>query len=89
MAPPYGLTYTAKALQTLEGLPAKLRRQTAEKISRLANDPKPPGCKLLHGVQDGDDPVYRIRQGDYRVLYVPKESEVVILDIDHRKDVYR
>lgn len=89
MVPPYGLSYTEKALQALERLHPKLRRQVAEKIARLANDPKPPGCKQLHGVQEGDDPVYRIRQGDYRVLYVPRETEVVILDIDHRKDIYR
>ena len=56
-------------------------------------NPKPPGCKQLHNVQDKDDPVYRIRSGDYRVLYVVRESTkepaVVILDIGHRKDVYR
>lgn len=88
MVPPYGFLYTDKALQLLESLPPKIRRQIAKKIARLANDPKPPGCKRLHGVEEGNDPVYRIRQGDYRVLYVVREP-ILILDIDHRKDVYR
>ncbi|CAN5706212.1 hypothetical protein BH23GEM1_BH23GEM1_00570 [soil metagenome] len=39
-------------------------------------------------MQDGTEQVYRIRQGDYRVLYVVRETTIVILDINHRKDVY-
>lgn len=73
----------------LEGLSKKHQRQVVEKIDRLAFDTRPPGCKLVHGVQDGENPVYRIRSGDYRVLYVVRESVIVILDTDHRKDIYR
>jgi mRNA interferase RelE/StbE len=42
-------------------------------------------------MRDGDEPVYRIRSGDYRVVYAVRSdpNEVVILDIGHRKDVYR
>jgi len=58
----------------------------------LSQEPKPPGCKLVRGMVDEGEPVYRIRQGDYRALYVVREPlvkpAVVILDIDHRKDVY-
>jgi hypothetical protein len=46
----------------------------------------------LHDVATGEgDPVYRERSGDYRILYVVRSNpdEVLILDIDHRKDVYR
>ena len=89
MAPSYEFAYTEKALGFLQGLSTKHRQQVTQKIARLANDSKPPGCKQLHNVQDGDDPVYRIRSGDYRVLYVVREPTIVILDIDHRKDVYR
>jgi mRNA-degrading endonuclease RelE of RelBE toxin-antitoxin system len=38
---------------------------------------------------DGDCPVYRVRQGDYRILYSVRPIIIVILDIGHRKDVYR
>jgi mRNA-degrading endonuclease RelE of RelBE toxin-antitoxin system len=52
-------------------------------------NPTPPGCKRLIGVMDGDCPVYRVRQGDYRILYSVRPIIIVILDIGHRKDVYR
>lgn len=89
MAQRYELAYTETALAFLEGLNLKYRRQIVAKIERLATEIRPPGCKLVQGVKDGENPVYRIRQGDYRVLYVVRESAVVILDIDHRKDIYR
>jgi mRNA-degrading endonuclease RelE of RelBE toxin-antitoxin system len=87
--PPLEIAYAKDALAFLEGLPKKQRQQIVQKISRLATDPEPPGSKKLEGVQDGSDPVRRIRQGDYRMLYVVRPPTIVILDIDHRKDVYR
>jgi len=85
----YTLSYSEAALAFLPTLPPKLRRQVTEKIRRLSTDIRPPGCKLVQGVVDGDQPVYRIRQGDHRVLYVVRDSVVIVLDIDHRKDIYR
>jgi len=87
--PFYTLSVTEGALAFLQTLPQKFRRQIIGKIDRLATETRPPGCKLVQGVTDGNLPVYRIRQGDYRVLYVVRESTVIILDIDHRKDIYR
>jgi mRNA-degrading endonuclease RelE of RelBE toxin-antitoxin system len=55
----------------------------------VAHRPTPPGSKKLQGVMDGENPVYRARQGDYRILYSVRGVIIVILDIDHRKDVYR
>jgi mRNA-degrading endonuclease RelE of RelBE toxin-antitoxin system len=85
----YTVSYSEAALEYLATLPPKLRRQIAGKIDRLTGNTRPPGCKLVQGVSDGDQPVYRIRQGNYRALYVVRDTTVVILDIDHRKDVYR
>ena len=88
--PPREVVYTESALAFLEGLPKKLQKQIIGKVARLAADPKPPGSKVVRGAtrEDGE-PVYRIRQGDYRVLYVADESVVTVLDIGHRKDIYR
>jgi mRNA interferase RelE/StbE len=69
--------------------PGKLRAQVTKKAKALISDPHPQGCKKLVGWKDGDDPVWRIRSGDYRVLYIVREFEVIILDIGHRKDVYK
>lgn len=70
--------------------PKKVRQQIANKISTLAQNPTPPGCCKVQGMTDGSGDVYRIRSGDYRALYaIHGDSEVVVLDIGHRKDVYR
>lgn len=87
--PPREVAYTKTALVFLEGLPKKQRRQIIEKISRLAADPCPPGSKQLQNVEHEGVPVRRIRQGACRVLYVERVADVLVLDIDYRKDVYR
>ncbi len=57
-----------------------------KRLTSLGDNPRPPGVKKLHG-REG----YRIRIGDYRILYVINESEkkVEIVSIAHRKEVYR
>jgi mRNA interferase RelE/StbE len=88
----YGFAYTDAALEFLEGsVQAKFRGQVKRKIQKLALDPNPPGCKKMDGYGDGEECVYRIRSGDYRILYVVRSNpdEIVVLDIDHRKDIYR
>ena len=88
----YGFAYTEAALKYLEtAVPVKIRGQIKRRIESLASNPTPPRSKKLHGIMDGDDPVRRVRQGDYRILYVVKNNpkQIIVLDIGHRKDVYR
>jgi mRNA interferase RelE/StbE len=85
----YEFAYTDQSLAYLRTLTKKLRRQIVFKIEALAENPRPRGCKKLRGVGPGDEDVFRVRSGDYRVLYVVRGMTIVILDIDHRKDVYR
>jgi len=90
MALLYGFAYTETALSFLESsVPVKVRGQIKRRIESLSANPQPPGCKKLLGIMDGDNPVYRVRQGDYRILYSVRPIIIVILDIGHRKDVYR
>lgn len=87
-----GIAYSETALKALAAVePKKVRQQIKNRIDTLASDPKPPGStKILGSLADGFDEVYRVRQGDHRVLYaIQGESMIVILDIGHRKDVYR
>lgn len=90
---PYiGFAFTDAALDFLGTLPPKIRRQVIKKAKALHTAPHPPTSKKLHDVETSDgDPVYRERSGDYRILYVVRSNpaEVLILDIDNRKDVYR
>jgi mRNA interferase RelE/StbE len=89
---PYvGFAFTDAALDFLEGLPPKIRRQIIKKAKALLTNPYPQGCKKLRNfLTDEGDPVYRERSGDYRILYVVRENgtEIIVLDIDNRKDVY-
>lgn len=84
-----GFAYDSRALDYLRKVPAKLRKQIIAKIQKLAADPYPPTAKLLQETKDDEERVYRIRSGDYRILYVVRGIIVCILDIDHRKDVYK
>lgn len=74
------------AVKEFNGLPANIRRQIAGKIDSLAKNPFPQGHKALKG-EEG----YRVRSGDYRILYVvdKKNNTVTIAKIRHRKDAYR
>lgn len=52
--------------------------------------PQPPGCRLVQGAStEGAPPVYRTRQRSYRILYIWDDDTVTVLDIGHRRDIYR
>lgn len=72
----------------LFAIPRERVVQVLEKVERLREDPKPHGDlkKKLHGYE-GD--VYRLRSGDYRVLYTYGDGWVTLLGVDDRKDVYK
>jgi mRNA interferase RelE/StbE len=82
----YRLLIKPTAVKELEALPAKDRRRIVPRIEGLASEPRPHGCEKLSGLEQ-----YRVRQGDYRVVYgVDDEARVVIVvKIGHRRDVYR
>ena len=89
MASLYGFAYHPSALAYLQTIPQKLRRQIINKVKKLAANPYPPTAKVIQGMSDGEERVYRERSGDYRILYVVRNPIIVVLDINHRKDVYR
>ena len=66
--------------------PEILRRVDAA-IRDLANDPRPHGYAKMHG----DRNLFRIRVGDWRVIYAIRDQQLIVLvmRIGHRGDVYR
>ena len=77
----------ASAANELEAISRKKDRQRiVERIRRLAEDPRPPGCQRLSGRDR-----YRLRQGVYRIVYSVEDGRliVVVIKVGHRKDVYR
>ncbi|MBU0571351.1 type II toxin-antitoxin system RelE/ParE family toxin [Patescibacteria group bacterium] len=82
----YRLLLIPSARKDLDALPMKELSRIKDKILLLADDPRPSECLKLTG--DGG---YRIRKGDYRILYRvnDKEKAVYIYRIKHRREVYR
>lgn len=83
----YVITFARSARKELEALPSKISQRIFGKITLLAAAPRPPGVKKLHG----EDNLWRIRVGDYRIIYeINDASRVVdIAVIRHRSEVYR
>jgi mRNA interferase RelE/StbE len=83
--------YRIEVSATAERQLKKIRREDAVRILRsislLAGEPRPDGCRRMSGY----DHLYRIRVGNYRVIYEINEKQivVVILKIGHRRKVYR
>ena len=77
---------TRDARKELSRLPTQMQTRIARAILALESDPFPHGCKKLKN-RDG----YRIRIGDYRVLYFAdgKVRRIVVGVIGHRREVYR
>lgn len=77
------------ARRQLLGLPAAARQRVRITIRHLAGTPRPAGAKLLAG--GSADRIWRIRVGEYRMLYEIRDREliVVVIRIGHRREVYR
>ncbi len=82
----YSIGYRASAERNLLRLDAAVRIRVIAAIDKLADNPRPPGCKKLRGM-----PGFRIRVGDYRVVYAIHDRIIAIeiIDVGHRGDVYR
>jgi mRNA interferase RelE/StbE len=75
------------AEKDLDQLSALVRQRVTEGIRRLAGNPRPRGCAKLQGASD----LWRIRVGDYRVIYSIDDDLALIRIgyVRHRKDAYR
>ena len=82
----YRLVIRRSAGKEIEALPPKDRRRVVTKIQGLAANPRPAGCEKLSGEEK-----YRLRQGDYRILYeiADRELIVTVVKVGNRRDVYR
>ena len=83
----YAITFARSARRELETLDAVIVRRIITRIDGLAQEPRPPGSRKLSGEKN----LWRIRIGDYRVVYgIDDRQRIVdIIRIRHRRDVYR
>ena len=82
----YTIEIKRSAVKEISALSDQLITRLAEKIEDLARKPRPIGSRKLRGFKD----LWRIRVGDYRVVYIidDKEKLVSITRIAHRREVY-
>ena len=82
----YSLEIKRSAAKELAQVPPKDRGRIVARIQALAEDPRPVGAEKLSGQER-----YRIRQGDYRILYEIEDQvlRIMVVKIGHRRDVYR
>jgi mRNA interferase RelE/StbE len=83
----YTVRITRRAQKELRKLGHQARERIRPKMLALAENPRPHGVKKLSGEED----LWRIRVGDYRVIYQISDRELVVLvvRVRHRSDAYR
>jgi mRNA interferase RelE/StbE len=82
----YSVELKPQAQKFIESQSVKIRRQLIRRLEALAENSYPAGYKLLHS----EKKLYRIRSGDYRIIYQVQHENLLILivKVGHRKDVY-
>ncbi len=83
----FAVEFLPSAVRQIESLPRSARRLVVEAIEALAGDPRPRQAKRLSGIPEG---VYRLRVGDYRVLYQVRDDRLVVLvvRVADRREAY-
>ena len=83
----YRIEVAPSVARRLRKLDQSARRRVQAAIELLASDPRPPGAKMLVG-GDGE---WRVRTGDYRVVYEIHDDKLVILvlAVGHRREIHR
>ena len=86
------MTYTIEiarpAQRQLKKLDPTARKKISQRIDRLAKEPRPPGVVKLADVAP---PLYRVREGQYRILFTIDDDKLIVLTvrIGHRSEVYK
>jgi mRNA interferase RelE/StbE len=84
---PYAVVFAKAADRQLRKLPKNVQQRIVLEAESLSVNPRPVGSIKL----EGEDELYRIRVGDYRVIYQIGDEQLIVLivRIAHRKDAYR
>lgn len=86
MSTTYVVTIERAARKALDRVERSPRRRIEDRIEALEDDPRPPGCIKLSGME-----AYRIRVGSYRVVYTVDDGVhlVNVTNVGHRRSIYR
>ena len=83
----YNILFKPSVERDFKRLPAHIQEKILSEIALLSEDPRPAGAVKLKG----SDNLYRVRVGDYRIIYAVEDAFLVVLvvEIGHRKEIYR
>ena len=83
----YTVQLTKPVTEFIRGQPPKIQRQLTNKLKRLKENPRPYNCRKIKGA----DNIYRLKSGDYRIVYQVFDNNilVLVLRIGHRDYVYK
>jgi mRNA interferase RelE/StbE len=83
----YSILLAPPAERQLKSLTEPAQKRIVKRLKSLRENPRPQGVKKLTGEED----LYRIREGDYRIIYTIQDKELIVLvvKIGNRKEVYR
>ncbi|MBD2679604.1 MULTISPECIES: type II toxin-antitoxin system RelE/ParE family toxin [Nostoc] len=83
----YEVKFSNSAKKQFRKLPLDIQQRIQTKINDLAIEPRPNGVKKLQG----DDNSYRIRVGDYRLVYEIDDNVLIItvIKVRHRSEIYK
>ena len=82
----YELFFKRSVAKDLRRFPKQDVKRILQRIQALADNPRPPGCEKLSGLER-----YRVRQGAYRIIYEIEDARLVVLvvKVGHRREIYR
>jgi mRNA interferase RelE/StbE len=83
----YSVLLAPSAERQLKAFPLAIQQRLVKRLKTLRVNPRPQGVKKLAG----EDDLYRIREGDYRILYTIQDRKLIVLvvKIGDRKEIYR
>ena len=86
--PTYRSELTPKARKQIRALDATVRRRIEAAIVKLETVPFPPGVKAMQGT---DEPTFRVKVGDWRILYTVDAGVLLVLvvSVGPRREIYR
>lgn len=83
----YQIEFSRLADRQFRSLPSQIQQRLKSRIDALATTPRPHGSEKL----SGQEQFYRIRVGDYRIVYAVEDDRLLVLvvKVGHRREVYR
>jgi mRNA interferase RelE/StbE len=85
--PDYSVSFRRSAEKDMRKLASRIQDRVIEAVEKLAKAPRPLGCKKLSGSENA----YRIRIGEYRVIYTVDDVILIVAieRVRHRREIYR